>query len=153
LTGVLGRYLSKRVLRPWLVRLIDEGRALEPIIIGDRARVFCHPDVQLNDAILNTVSGTITIGAESFCGHRVCILTGTHDPKLRGRARRTTWPQEGRDIVIGSGVWIASAVTILGPCTIGDDAVIAAGSLVRRDVPAGAIVAGVPARPIGHVDA
>jgi serine acetyltransferase len=40
---------------------------------------------------------------------------------------------------------------VLGPCRIGADAVVAAGAVVNVDVPAGAIAAGVPARPVGQI--
>ena len=53
-----------------------------------------------------------------------------------------------RPIRIGNHVWVASNVTILKGVTIGDDAVVAAGSVVAGDVPPGAMVGGVPARVI-----
>lgn len=49
-------------------------------------------------------------------------------------------------IHIGNHVWIGTRVTILNGVTVGNDAVIAAGSVVTEDVPAGALVGGVPAR-------
>ena len=53
---------------------------------------------------------------------------------------------------MGKGVWVGSQATILPGVTIGDDAIVAAGAVVARDVPAGAIVAGVPARKIKSID-
>jgi acetyltransferase-like isoleucine patch superfamily enzyme len=55
---------------------------------------------------------------------------------------------ETRPIVIGDGVWIGARVIVLKGVTIGSGAVVAAGSVVTRDVPAGAVVAGVPAQVI-----
>lgn len=51
-------------------------------------------------------------------------------------------------VVIGRKVWLGAAVTVLPGVTIGDDAVVGAGAVVTKDVPANAIVAGVPARLI-----
>lgn len=51
-------------------------------------------------------------------------------------------------VIIGNHVWIGTNVTILSGVTIGDDAIIAAGALVKHNVPAGVMVAGVPARII-----
>ena len=57
-------------------------------------------------------------------------------------------PKHGYDIKVGMGVWIGSRPVILGPCSIGDHAVIAAGPIVTEDVPSLMVVAGVPAKPI-----
>lgn len=54
-------------------------------------------------------------------------------------------------VVIGCNVWVGAHVTITKGVTIGDNAIIAAGAVVTRDIPAGAIAGGVPARVIGQV--
>lgn len=56
----------------------------------------------------------------------------------------------GRHQTIGDRVTIGTGSIIVGPITVGDDAVIGAGSVVTRDVPPGAVVAGVPARVLSH---
>jgi acetyltransferase-like isoleucine patch superfamily enzyme len=56
-----------------------------------------------------------------------------------------------RSIHIGNNVWIGSNSTVLGGVTIGNNAVIAAGSVVTRDVPENTVVAGVPAKVIKEV--
>jgi acetyltransferase-like isoleucine patch superfamily enzyme len=120
-----------------------------PHIEGPNDRVTLGVGVIVNDAVLNVVSGRITIGEYSFCGLGVSLLTGTHQISERGEARQKVVPDSGRDITIGKGVWIASNATILGPCVVGDNAVIAAGAIVTSDVVEdGAIVAGVPARDL-----
>jgi acetyltransferase-like isoleucine patch superfamily enzyme len=56
-------------------------------------------------------------------------------------------------VQIGSNVWIGSGCIILPGVTIGDDTVVAAGSIVTKDIPAGSVAAGVPARVIrGRVE-
>jgi acetyltransferase-like isoleucine patch superfamily enzyme len=55
----------------------------------------------------------------------------------------------GSAIEIGNEVWLGRGVTVLSGVKIGDGATVGANAVVTRDVPAGAIVAGVPARPIG----
>lgn len=60
------------------------------------------------------------------------------------------YPHTAKPIHIGAGVWIGANATVLGGVTIGRQAVVAAGSVVTKDVPADAIVAGVPARVIGQ---
>jgi FkbM family methyltransferase len=102
--------------------------------------------------LLNTISGSITIEDHAFLGHGVALLTGTHDIRRTGRDRQLAVPDEGRDIVIESGAWVASRAILIGPCRIGANAVVAAGTLVAADVPPSAIVSGSPARLVGRVD-
>lgn len=56
-------------------------------------------------------------------------------------------------VVLGDRVWVGAGATVLKGVTIGDGAVVAARAVVSRDVEPGAIVAGVPARPVGHAEA
>jgi acetyltransferase-like isoleucine patch superfamily enzyme len=49
---------------------------------------------------------------------------------------------------VGKNVWIGAHATILQGVTIGDNAVVAAGAVVNKDVPANTIVGGIPAKPI-----
>ncbi|MCK5931300.1 MAG: acyltransferase [Fulvimarina manganoxydans] len=135
---------------PDALRALRQGLMQTPGVWGERGRLHVGENVHLVDAVLNTSSGTITIGDHSFFGHGVSLITGTHFIEKDG-IERQTYPTEGRDIVIGHSVWIASNAVVLGPCRIGDRAVIAAGAIVRSDVEAGAIVAGVPARKVGSV--
>ena len=53
-------------------------------------------------------------------------------------------------LVIGNDVWIGSRVTLIGNITIGDGAIIGAGTVVNKDIPPYAVVAGVPARIIRY---
>lgn len=121
--------------------------------------VFGRPDnltvgrgVVLNDALINTVSGRVIFMDYAFCGHGVSVLTGTHDYHRTGVERQADVPDMGRDILIGEGVWIGSNATVLGPCVIGRNAVIAAGAVVTGDVDAGCIYAGVPARKVKVIE-
>lgn len=139
-------YLGARLVKsPAWGELVQETIRLHPSVRGPRERLTVDDTAVLNGALLNTVSGRITIGRHAFLGDEVALLTGTHDHRLRGLERQLGVPTEGRDIVVGDGVWIASRAVVLGPCVIGENAVVAAGAVVTGDVPAGAIVAGVPA--------
>jgi len=111
-------------------------------------RITLGHDVVLNNAVLNCSGGAITIGTEAFCGHNVLLLASKHDYRELGLDRHHAIPQQGHDITIGDGAWLASNVTVLGPCTIGEHAVVAAGAVVTSDIPAYAVAAGVPARVI-----
>jgi acetyltransferase-like isoleucine patch superfamily enzyme len=115
---------------------------------GDRSRLHIPDTAVVNNALFNMSGGTITLGEYAFFGHDVAVLTGTHDIELFGRDRQLGFPRSGRDVVIGDGVWLASHVLVLGPVTIGEHAVVAAGSLVREDVEPYTVVAGRPAKVI-----
>lgn len=121
-------------------------------VFGDPARLTMGREVILNDALVNTSSGKVKLDDYAFCGHGVCLLTGHHDYTRTGHDRQAGVPQQGRDILVGSGAWLGSNVTVIGPCSIGPNAVIAAGAVVTGPVEAGWIYGGVPARPIRRID-
>ena len=153
----VGRWLHRRIDVIAMQRVRDElaadrdSRLRVPRRWGPQGRLHVAETAVLNDALLNTVSGTITVENYAFLGHDVALLTGTHDIGRLGLERQHAVPSEGRDIAIGPGAWLASRAIVLGPCRIGADAVIAAGAVVNADVPAGAIVAGNPARLVGRI--
>lgn len=122
-----------------------------PKVFGDRNRLTLGQNVVLNDALINTSSGLVTIDDFVFCGHGVSLLTGSHDYKKINLSRQTTIPKNDRDIIIHEGAWLGSNVTIIGPCTIGAHSVVAAGSVVVRDVESYSIYAGVPARKVKNI--
>ena len=139
----------------WQERLIQEAVARiqwaalrEHSVFGPADRLTIAPTAAVNDALFNTISGTITVGEHAFFGHGVAVLTGSHDISKTGAERQQAVPDAGNDIVIGPGAWVSSRATVIGPCTIGQDAVVAAGAVVTGDVAPGAIVGGVPARPL-----
>ena len=102
---------------------------------------------------------TLTIGKYTSIADDVTILlSGEH------RKNRTTYPFYEKlnigkpnryskgSVTIGNDVWIGYRATILSGVTIGDGAVVGACALVNKDVPAYAIVGGVPAKVIGKRD-
>lgn len=91
--------------------------------------------------------GGVTLGDGCQIGHNVVFATLNHG--LAPEHRHTTYPAP---IVLGKNVWVGSNSTILQGVTVGDNAVVAAGAVVTKDVPANAIVAGVPAKVIKYID-
>ncbi|RYF19850.1 MAG: sugar O-acetyltransferase, partial [Oxalobacteraceae bacterium] len=91
--------------------------------------------------VLDVVS--VQIGAGTQVGPGVQILTADHprDPVQRDRML-----EFGRPVIIGRNVWIGGGALILPGITVGDNAIVGAGSVVTRDVRAGATVAGNAAR-------
>lgn len=91
--------------------------------------------------------GGVTLGDGCQIGHNVVFATLNHE--LAPKRRQITRPAP---IVLGRNVWVGSNATILQGVTIGDNAVVAAGAVVTRDVPANAIVGGVPARILRTIE-
>lgn len=88
----------------------------------------------------------VTIGDRVQVGPYVQILTADHPRDAVERASGAEW---GRPITIEADAWIGGGAILLPGITIGESAIVAAGAVVTRDVPAHSTVAGNPARPIG----
>lgn len=133
--GILGKPLdrSTTVLPPLY---IDYGK---PVTIGK------HCFIQQCCTFFGR--GGITIGNGVFIGPKVNLITINHDPDPDNRS--ATY---GRPIVIEDKVWIGINSTILPGVTIGYGAIVGAGSVVTKDVPAMTIVAGNPARIIKAIE-
>ena len=91
--------------------------------------------------------GGIIIGDNALIGHSVTIATLNHDYNPENRASITPNP-----VKIGKNVWIGSDSTILPGVEIGDGAIIGAGSVVTKSIPANTIAAGNPARIIRNIE-
>ncbi|WP_341207353.1 sugar O-acetyltransferase [uncultured Sphingomonas sp.] len=123
---------------------VGEGAVIRPPFHCDYGyNIRLGDDVFLNYSCVILDVVTVTIGTGTQIGPAVQILTADHP---RDPAARATGAEWGRPIAIGRNVWIGGGALILPGVTIGDDAIIGAGSVVTRDVRAGATVAGNPAR-------
>ncbi len=108
---------------------------------GYNIRIGRGSFVNFNCVFLDVAS--IVLGENCQVGPAVQIYTADHprDPGLRRQGYELGIP-----VQIGSNVWLGGGAIILPGITIGDDAIIGAGSVVTSDVPPGATVAGNPAR-------
>ena len=97
--------------------------------------------LNFNCVILDVVK--VMIGERTQIGPGVQILAADHPRDPVGRASGLEF---GRPVLIGRNVWIGAGAIILPGVSIGDDALIGAGSVVTRDVPAAATAFGNPAR-------
>ncbi len=92
----------------------------------------------------------ITIGDDVQIGPYVQLLTPTHP--VEPGPRRDKW-ESAQPITIGDNVWLGGGVIVLAGVTIGADTVVGAGSVVTKDLPAGALAVGSPARVVRSLEA
>jgi acetyltransferase-like isoleucine patch superfamily enzyme len=109
------------------------------LIVGDR--------VSLNYRGVISVARSVRIGDDTLIAGEVAIFDNTNHPVSGARrlAKASLLPTEIAPVVIGRNVWIGLRCTIMRGVTIGDHAVVAAGSVVTKSVPPNTVVAGNPA--------
>jgi maltose O-acetyltransferase len=142
-----------RLLRE-LIGEVGEGVVVRPPLwvdygtyISIGARTFVNYDCVMLDV------APISIGAACQLATRVQLLTATHpiDPE----PRRAGW-ESAEPITIADNVWLGGGAIVCPGVTIGESTVVGAGAVVTRDLPAGVVAVGSPARvlrEIGPADA
>jgi acetyltransferase-like isoleucine patch superfamily enzyme len=129
-------------------RKVDESFLLIPPFYatgGDEIRVGRHVFVNQNCTFYDL--GGLDIADDVMIGPNVSIITTGHPLEPSQRRAATI----GKPIVVEKGVWIAAGAIIIGGVTIGQHSVVAAGSVVTKDVPANSLVGGNPARVIRSI--
>ncbi|MFI5025402.1 MAG: acyltransferase [Solirubrobacterales bacterium] len=169
---LLGRYLRRRFLttagRRWSTDgLLFLGRGLELEIargarvefgrfvwLGDGSKVRCHEGVvEIGEKTVMGQECTISayqrvrIGAQCVIADRAMFIDFDHGVVEIERPIRSQGIYK-RDVEVGSNVWIGYGACILRGVRVGDNSIVGTNSVVTRDVPANAVVAGIPARII-----
>lgn len=93
-------------------------------------------------------TGSIILGDEVSLAPEV-FITASDYRFVAGKSFRQQHRRE-RDVVIGNDVWLGARVVVTAGVTIGDGCIVGAGAVVTKDLPAGSIAAGVPARVIAQ---
>lgn len=109
-------------------------------------------DVDIAKDVIITTSGSVIIGSRTLIGYRTQILSVNH---IIPSAQQKIFfaGHEKRPICIGQDAWIGANCIVTAGVTIGEGAVVAAGSVITKDVPRFAIVGGSPAKVIRMRDA
>ena len=115
----------------------------EHISLGDGSHVGTHCYLWAG----RTTVGKIEIGRHLLLGPNVFITASSY--RFNSGSPVTQQPMKEAPVIVGDDVWIGANAVVLPGCTIGDGAIIAAGAIVRENVPAGAIMAGAPAKQVG----
>jgi acetyltransferase-like isoleucine patch superfamily enzyme len=139
----------RRLIWSWRLGALGPGSRLYPYVrIYSPRLVRLGRDVVLNDFVHIWGAGGVTIGDDTLIAAHSVITSQSHDIDAGGKGLLYRETNANKAVTIGRNVWIGSNVTIVPGVTIGDNSVVAAGAVVTRDVPAHALVAGVPARTV-----
>lgn len=137
----------RNLLSRLLGKTVDESfRVFPPFYTDFGKNITVGKNVFINACCHFQDHGGVSLGDGCQIGHNVVFATLNHG--LAPEDRQTTYPAP---ITLGKNVWVGSNSTILQGVTIGDNAVIAAGAVVTKDVPENTIVGGVPARIIRKI--
>ncbi|TRZ82653.1 MAG: sugar O-acetyltransferase [Sediminibacterium sp.] len=126
---------------------IDESTAIfAPFHINFGKHTIIGKNVYINHACSFLDLGGITIEDDVLIGPKVNLITENHPLDPNNRKTLICKP-----ILIKRNAWIGAASTILPGVIIGENAVVAAGSVVTKDVPSNTVVAGVPAKHVKNI--
>jgi acetyltransferase-like isoleucine patch superfamily enzyme len=128
--------------------------------IGDNTKIGAFVEVQKNAIIGKNckisshtfICEGVTIEDDAFIGHSVTFINDSYPRATTGGGQlqtETDWKVERT--IVKKGASIGSGSTILANLTIGENAIVGAGSVVTKNVPANAIVAGNPAKVLRHI--
>ncbi|MFA4946620.1 MAG: acyltransferase [Candidatus Micrarchaeia archaeon] len=143
--GGIGAIVRGALLKPFFKRAGRRTLIFECFTLEYPGGFACGDDLRVNRDCNFYAGGGLTLGNGVIVGQRVSIITANHDyshaPLLRA-------PLVRKPVKIGDDCWIGAHAVILPGVTLGKGAIVAAGAVVTKSVPANTIVAGVPARVI-----
>lgn len=132
------------VLRLWGAKIGTGSSVFRGTTVLGIRNIVIGSSVGIGFRCLLDARGGLTIGDNTVVASDVHFITGTHLPDS------DTFDYVLLPITVGEFSWIASRATVLPDVTLGKGVVVGAGSLVRKDVPDMAIVAGIPAQIRGQ---
>ncbi|WP_220794597.1 sugar O-acetyltransferase [Nocardioides pelophilus] len=139
----------RRLLEELLGSVGEDTEIRPPFYVDYGSRITFGARCFANFGLVALDVAPITIGDDVQIGPNVQLLTPTHP--LEPGPRRDKW-ESAAPITVGDNVWLGGGVIVLPGVTIGADTVVGAGSVVTRDLPAGVVAVGNPARVIRAVD-
>ena len=136
----------RRELLGELLGSIGEGTEIRPPLFVDYgANIMIGARCFANFGLTALDVAAVTIGDDVQIGPHVQLLTPTHP--VEPEPRRAKW-EAAEPISIGDNVWLGGGVVVCPGVTIGADTVVGAGAVVTRDLPAGVLAVGSPARVV-----
>ncbi len=170
-------HIGYRLREAWYQRVL--GAAIGRLSLGAGTVVAGSENIFLNGSLscaencfLSATRGRLEIGDQTFLNRNVSLVADFGDIKIGksvliamnvtmraadhriDQSPRVLIREQGhvsKPISVGNDVWIGANAVILGGVTIGDHVVIGAGAVVTKDIPAGSVAAGVPARVLKNL--
>jgi len=136
---------AQPVLRELIGDLGPGAHIRPPLFVDYGTRITVGEGTFVNYNLTALDVARITIGKDCQIGPNVQLLTPTHP--LEPQPRRDKL-EAARPVTIGDNVWLGGGAIVLPGVSIGDDSVIGAGAVVTKDVPAGVVAVGNPARVV-----
>lgn len=116
-----------------------------PLFVDLGSNIHIGNNTYVNSGLTALDVGKIIIGDDCLIGPNVQLLTPTHPIEITARKDKVEGSQP---ITLGNNVWLGGGVIVCPGVTIGDDTVVGAGAVVTKDLPAGVVAVGNPARVI-----
>jgi maltose O-acetyltransferase len=142
--------MGRRDVLVELLGSVGEGVTVRPPFqcdYGSYISIGAGTFVNFGAVFLDTAR--ITVGAAVQIGPNVQLLTPTHE--MDAERRRAGW-EKALPITIGDNVWLGGGVIVCPGVTVGENTVVGAGSVVTRNLPAGVLAVGNPARVVRKLD-
>ena len=139
------REAAKEILATLLGGVGAETTVRAPIYVDYGEHLTIGARTFVNFGLVALDVAPIAIGDDCQLGPNVQLLTAYHPTEPEPRRAKL---EAAAPITIGDNVWLGGGVIVLPGVTIGDDSVIGAGSVVNKDVPAGVLAVGNPARVV-----
>ncbi len=137
---------ARMLLMRELLGSVGAGTSIQPPFAcdyGSNISIGDHVYVNFNSVILDCAHVSIGDGTQIASGVQLLAADHPREPHLRRELLELARP-----VSIGANVWIGAAAIVCPGVSVGDDSIIGAGSVVTRDVPAGVVAVGAPARVV-----
>jgi acetyltransferase-like isoleucine patch superfamily enzyme len=122
------------------------GHKIPQLIIGDNVDISWRTSISVGNTII--LGNNVRIAGD-------CYLAGYPGHPINAKLRALGKPEENSqvgDIILDDDVWLATGVKVMAGVTIGRGTIVAAGSVVTKDLPSFVLAAGVPARIIKSIE-
>jgi maltose O-acetyltransferase len=148
-TGAREKPLRRALLGELLGSVGEDVEIRPPLYVDYGSNISIGARSFANFGLTALDVAPIVIGEDAQIGPHVQLLTPTHP--VEPGPRRDKW-EAALPITIGDNVWLGGGVIVLPGVTIGDDTVVGAGSVVTKDLPAGVVAIGNPARVVRRLE-